>query len=148
MFKNNEENAQVLGENDIETIIGSSVKLEGDLTGQNNMKIYGQVNGKVKTKGNVFIEKSARVEADVEAANINVSGTISGSVNATERLEINKSGNVSGNIDAKVLSIATGANFSGQCNMNKTEGGNIPGIKVKPENKNEKKVPVVEKKGF
>ena len=147
MFKNNEEGAQSLGENDIETVIGSSVKLEGDLVGQNNMKVYGQVNGKVKTKGNVFIEKSARVKADVEAVNVNVSGTVDGNVVAGERLEINKSGVVSGSINAKILSIATGATFSGQCNMDKLEGGSTSTAPTKPVSKTEKKVPVIEKEG-
>lgn len=118
MFKNNEGEIQSSKtDNNVETIIGSSVRVKGDLVGQNNMKIYGKVAGKVVTKGDIFIEESANIEADVEATNVNISGTVQGSVRATERLEVQKSGRISGDIAAKVLSITTGASFSGQCNM-------------------------------
>ncbi|MFH2104820.1 MAG: polymer-forming cytoskeletal protein [Parcubacteria group bacterium] len=118
MFKNNEGEIQSPEtKENVETIVGASVKVEGDLIGQNNMKIYGQVAGKVVTKGDIFIEESANIEADVEANNVTISGTVQGSVKAIERLEVQKSGKISGDIAAKILSIATGANFSGQCNM-------------------------------
>ena len=127
MFKNNDEtmeNSQT-SEN-VETIIGASVRVEGDLIGQNNMKIFGQVAGKVQTKGDIFIEESANIEADVEANNVTISGTVQGSVKAAERLEVNKSGKVSGDIGANILSIATGASFSGQCSMEEKSAANSP----------------------
>ena len=144
MFKNNEGETQPAGTDDnVETIIGASVKVEGDLIGQNNMKIYGKVAGKVVTKSDIFIEESADIEADVEANNVIISGTVQGSVKATERLEVQKSGKISGDIAAKILSIATGASFSGQCNMseNNTQDTSSP---EKPKEKLIPKKPDVE----
>lgn len=136
MFKNNEEGvSSPTTEGDIETIIGASVRVEGDLIGKNNMKIYGQVAGKVKTKSDIFIEESASIEADVEAVNVTISGTVDGSVKATERLEIQKSGKISGDIAAKILSIATGASFSGQCNMLDNDPAKSPTVVSKPKEK-------------
>ena len=122
-------------EGDIETIIGASVRVEGDLIGQNNMKIFGQVAGKVQTKGDIFIEESANIEADVEATNVTISGTVEGSVKAIERLKVEKSGKISGDIAAKILSIATGASFSGQCNMINGDQPQSPTTTSKPKEK-------------
>ena len=121
MFKKEYEEEGYKNEN-TETVVGSSVKLEGDLVGQGNINVYGEVSGKIQTKGNIAVEKTAAVKADIEGVNITVSGSVEGNVKAGEKLEVSESGNIEGDITAKTLSIAPGANFSGQCNMQAEEG--------------------------
>jgi cytoskeletal protein CcmA (bactofilin family) len=139
MFKKDyEEEGKYQNEN-TETIVGSSVKLEGDLAGQGNVNVYGEVSGKIQTKGDVAVEKSAAVKADVEANNITVSGLIEGNVKAQEKLEVTESGKIVGDITAKTLSIAPGANFSGQCNMQAGEGEILKAEKNKNKKEKEEK---------
>ncbi len=38
-----------------ETVVGPSVKIQGDLNSEGNIKIEGQVSGKVKTSQSVFV---------------------------------------------------------------------------------------------
>jgi len=120
MFKNNqekydeEENYQ---QEDVETIIGSSVKLEGDLIGEGNISIHGDVSGKIQTKGNLLIGDTANIKAEVSAANISVSGTVEGNIKSDQKLEISDQGKIIGDISSQTLSIAPGASFSGQSNM-------------------------------
>lgn len=100
-----------------QTIVGNSVKLEGDLILDEDITINGKVSGKVSTSKNLGIGETAEVKADVEAENIVISGKVEGDVKAKEKLEIAETGKITGNISAKTLSIAPGAIFSGQCTM-------------------------------
>lgn len=100
-----------------QTVVGNSVKLEGDLILDEDILIGGKVTGKVSTTKNLTIGETAEVKANIEAENIVIAGKAEGDVKAHEKLEINATGKVKGNITAKTLSIAQGAVFSGQCAM-------------------------------
>lgn len=100
-----------------ETIVGASVKLEGEFSSKGDITINGNVIGKVTTESNLGIGQSAIAKADLEAENVVIAGTVEGNVKAKEKLEITESGKVQGNISAKVLSVLPGAFFSGQCEM-------------------------------
>jgi len=101
------------GEN--ETIIGPSVKVEGDFVSDGNVLVQGIVNGSLKTKGNLRVEKGARIKASVEAANALVFGEIKGNVTIQGNLEIGESATLEGDIATKIVSVAPGAAISGHC---------------------------------
>ena len=117
MFKDKSQ-PEVVGQ----TIVGNSVKLEGDISLEEDMTIAGKVSGKVSTSKNLIIGETAEVKANIEAENITIAGKVEGDVKAKEKLEITGTGRIKGNIFAKTLSVASGALFSGQCAMEeKTE---------------------------
>jgi cytoskeletal protein CcmA (bactofilin family) len=100
-----------------ETIVGTSVKLKGNLKSEGNITIDGSINGEVKTKGTVTIGPNANIIANVKAANVTVSGTVQGNIQATERLNITETGRVYGDVTANILSISAGAVFTGKSIM-------------------------------
>ena len=100
-----------------ETIVGTSVKLIGNLRSDGDITIDGSVNGEVKTKGVVTIGPNAQVIANVKAKKVVVSGTVQGNIEAIERLTLTETGRVYGDIVANVLSISAGAIFTGKSNM-------------------------------
>jgi len=100
-----------------ETIVGTSVKLKGNLRSDGDITIDGSVNGEVKTKGVVTIGPNAQVIANVKAKKVVVSGTVQGNIEAIERLTLTETGRVYGDIVANVLSISAGAIFTGKSNM-------------------------------
>lgn len=100
-----------------ETIVGSSVKLKGNLRSDGNIKIYGIVTGELKTKGTVFVGPEASIIASIKAKSVKISGTVQGNIEAGDLLEITETGRVLGDICANVLSIAPGAVFSGKSQM-------------------------------
>lgn len=114
MFKGMPKMSQETSE---QTIVGNSVKLEGDLVLDEDIIINGKVSGKVSTSKNLDIGETAEVKANLEAENIVIAGKVEGDIKAKEKLEITATGKVKGNIAAKVLSVAPGALFSGQCTM-------------------------------
>jgi cytoskeletal protein CcmA (bactofilin family) len=100
-----------------ETIVGTSVKLRGNLKSDGNVKIEGNLNGEIKAKGDVLVSQTADVKAKISAKNIIVSGIVNGNVDAQEKLEITESGKVFGDAASNVLVIKEGAIFSGKSVM-------------------------------
>ncbi|MFH1207214.1 MAG: polymer-forming cytoskeletal protein [Patescibacteria group bacterium] len=112
---------------EIETIIGPSVKVEGNFKGDGNVTVEGVVQGSLKTNHTLKIGNSARVKAEVEAANLLLSGEIRGNVKISEKATLLRSAKIFGNLDTKILSVEEGAIINGKCTMVKDE------ITVNPE---------------
>lgn len=126
MFGRSAEGEEVLsqiGEGRNETIIGLSVKVDGDFMGEGNILVQGVVNGSLKTKGNLRIEKSAKVKADVEAANAVIDGKVKGNILIQDNLQVGASATIEGDIITKVLSIEPGAILNGHCSVSSGEKG-------------------------
>lgn len=105
----------------VETIIGPSVKVEGNFVGSGNVVVDGVVNGSIKTTKDLRIGDRAKVKADVDAANIIIAGEVHGNVKAGGRLELSASAKVFGNVETSSLTVAQGAILNGKCMMVKQE---------------------------
>lgn len=113
--KNNEETQA-------ETIVGPSVKVEGELSSEGNVRVDGQVTGDIQTSQNLAVGEQAVIAANIKALNAVIAGKVKGNITVNEALEITETGQVEGDIVAKIISIAPGAVFRGQCNMPGSEG--------------------------
>ena len=103
--------------NSAESIVGPSVKIEGDLKSQGNLRIDGTVTGKVKTSQNLFIGDTANISADIEAENAVISGVVQGNVKIVSALVLTGTGRVTGDILCGTLQVEEGAYFLGKCQM-------------------------------
>jgi cytoskeletal protein CcmA (bactofilin family) len=63
------------------------------------------------------IEKQARVDADIMAGNVVMSGELNGSIRATEKALLTNEGRMKGDICAARVLIAEGAQFKGSIRM-------------------------------
>jgi cytoskeletal protein CcmA (bactofilin family) len=109
-----------------ESIVGPSVKIDGDLKSQGNLRIDGTVTGKVKTSQNLFVGESANITADVEAENAVISGVVQGNVKVTGALVLGKSGRLMGDMVCGTLQVEEGAYFAGKCSMKDSAGQFAP----------------------
>ena len=105
-----------------ETIVGASVKIEGDLIGDGDILVDGTVSGKIKTNKNLNIGPTAKVDADVEAVNASIAGMVKGDIKIKGALIIQETGKVEGNITCSRLAIAEGGHFSGTSTMTEQVG--------------------------
>ncbi len=103
--------------NEIETIVGPSVEIEGDFSSKGNMVVQGIVAGNVKTIKDLRVEEGAKILASVKAANAKISGEISGNVKIKETLELTASAIVVGDVEASMLIVEGGAVLHGKCSM-------------------------------
>lgn len=99
------------------TIIGKSIVIEGDISGQEEMIIQGTIKGSVATVEDVQVEEGAVLEADLEGGNVTISGHVTGSVSASGRLELTSEGRLVGDVKAARISFAEGSTFKGNVDM-------------------------------
>ena len=101
-----------------ETVVGPSVKIQGDLNSEGNIKIEGQVSGKVKTSQSVFVIPGDKIAADVLAGNAMVGGEVVGNLKIAGHLILQSTAKITGDIACSILRVEDGAQFSGKCAMN------------------------------
>lgn len=99
------------------TVVGVNVALSGTLKDQNDIVIYGMVEGQVISERSVNVGETAQVKGPIHGQLITVSGTARGSIDASERLEITETGKVFGDIATKDLVIHSGATLVGKVSM-------------------------------
>ena len=100
-----------------ETIVSSSMRIEGELKSNGNIRIDGIVTGKIHTSQDLLIGPNAQIDADVIANNAMVAGVVKGNITVKESLVIMETGRVLGNISCGKLGIREGSYFSGACKM-------------------------------
>ena len=99
------------------TVIGAGITIEGEVTSDDDVIVQGTVRGKLSARESVSIEQGAVVEADVEGASLVVSGAITGNVSASDRVDLQPGAKVVGNVKAARITIADGAQFKGNVDM-------------------------------
>lgn len=116
MFKREEEEEAVIeAADDIDTVIGPSVKVEGNFVSNGNIVIEGAVTGMIQTSKDLRIGTDAVIEADVVADNMTTSGRITGTVRVANNLELKETAHIYGDVQAGILSVETGAVLQGNC---------------------------------
>jgi len=103
-------------------VIGSGIKINGDITGNEDLVIKGTVEGKINLSANeVEIENAAQVTADITAKVVKISGAVQGDIIGKEKVIISKAGNVKGNIVAPRVTLEDGAKFKGSIDMDPSD---------------------------
>ena len=98
--------------------IGPSIQIDGDLRGQEDLLVEGEVNGTIQLRNNsLTIGAQGKVMADVFAKEINIEGFVEGDLFSSERVVVRKSAQVRGNITAPRVSLEDGARFKGSIEM-------------------------------
>ncbi len=101
----------------IETIIGPSVKVEGDFRGEGDLVVEGILIGNLETKNNLKIGQNAVVQAEVKANNAFISGKVKGNVSIKGKIEVASTAVVLGDIKAQIISVESGALIQGKITM-------------------------------
>ena len=99
------------------TVIGSSLIIDGEISGDEDLVIQGTVKGKIALRESLFVESSGVVEADIETQNVEIAGRVTGNIAATDKVELKSDCRVVGDIKAPRILIADGASFKGNVDM-------------------------------
>lgn len=106
---------EVADERRIAAWIGKSLRIEGKIVSVDNLTIDGQVEGTIEVGDNTLaIGAGAAVKADLAARAITVSGAVTGSVVAKEKVDVRSTGSIVGDITAPRLVLADGAMITGR----------------------------------
>jgi cytoskeletal protein CcmA (bactofilin family) len=99
------------------TVIGEGLTVEGDLAAEEEVVVNGAVRGKLTTTDAVSVGSTGVVEADITGSSLSVAGQVTGDVNASERVDLQAGGRLIGDVKASRLTIADGASFKGNVDM-------------------------------
>jgi len=101
-----------------QAVIGSTIYIKGDLTGEEDLSIEGRLEGKIELRRHsITIGKNGRIKGDIYGKMITVEGTVEGNLYGEEQLILRQSGTVRGNIVAPRVALEDGSNFKGSIDM-------------------------------
>ena len=98
--------------------IGPSIRINGDLTREEDLIIEGQVEGTIHLeKNDLTIGSHGRIKANIHAKGVIVEGELRGDIIGKEKVVIRRTGNMRGNIIAPRVTLEDGAMFKGSIEM-------------------------------
>ena len=105
-------------QNRIDSLIGTTTRIEGNVIFSGGQRVDGLVRGNVaavaEQASTLVLSAEARIDGEVQAAHIVVNGTINGPVHATETLELQAGSRVKGDVYYKSIEIHQGAVVEGR----------------------------------
>lgn len=116
MFNSNKNNNPGFNPNNL-NIINAGTTILGDLNSEGDMRIDGTVKGYISSKARLVLGPTCRVEGDIKAANVEISGEVNGNIFVSELLTVKASAKINGDIVSNKLIIESGAEFNGKCSM-------------------------------
>jgi cytoskeletal protein CcmA (bactofilin family) len=105
-------------QNRIDSLIGATTRIEGNVFFSGGLRVDGAVRGNVAglsdQPATLVVSEQARIDGEVQAAHVVVNGTINGPVDARETLELQAGSRVKGDIHYKSIEIQQGAVIEGR----------------------------------
>lgn len=101
----------------IDTLIGGSTELRGDVYFKDGLHIDGVVKGNVVAEGEhsmLTMSEQGRIEGEVRVRNIVLNGEVVGDVYASEHIELAPAARVTGNVYYNLIEMAMGAEVNGK----------------------------------
>ena len=103
--------------NTIDSLIGTSTRIDGNVIFHGGLRIDGQVRGNVlaagETPGMLVISEHARVDGEILAAHVVVNGVVNGPITGAEMVELQPKARITGNVRYKALELHHGALVEG-----------------------------------
>jgi len=105
------------------SIIGTGMRVVGDITADGVVKVEGTVVGTIRAGRQVLVAKGGVVEGDVIAREAIVGGEVRGGIEASERLELQATSVVHGDIATRRLLVQEGGEINGVVRMGEVAAG-------------------------
>lgn len=116
------------GHGGIDTLIGRGCRIEGNVVFQGGLRVDGHIIGDVRAEpqgaGYVIVPPQGRVEGEVRAAHIIVSGEVVGNLHAADRVELLARARIIGNITYAAMTMQAGCSVAGK--LCQVDQSNIP----------------------
>ena len=98
--------------------IHSGLKIHGEISGSSDLYIDGEMQGKIRLGGSqVTIGPNGNLQADIEAQEIFIDGSVRGNLKACEGVHLGKTGRLQGSVVTPRIGIEDGARLRGKVEM-------------------------------
>ncbi len=102
---------------DVTTFIGAGTRVVGRISGQEDVRVHGTIEGHVRLAQTLYIEAEGVALAEIFAHDVVVSGTVVGNIHAESAVVLTASARVVGDIRSPRVSVEPGAAFRGSISM-------------------------------
>ena len=125
LFKDNKKSSLGRSVESFESIIGKSLRMDGNLMISQGLRVDGVLSGNVfqeegKT-ATVAISESGLVNGNIQAQQVIVSGRVKGNIYSLDRVELLASAQIEGDITYGSIGIEMGAKILGKLNQVSTQ---------------------------
>jgi cytoskeletal protein CcmA (bactofilin family) len=102
----------------IDTLVGRSAKVEGDIDFAGGLHLDGRVAGNVRADADptatLSVSETGSIEGSVEVPNVMLNGAVTGDILARERVVLGAKARVQGNVHYGVIEMTLGAEIKGK----------------------------------
>ncbi len=103
---------------DVGAVIGSKIKLKGELSGDEDLLIQGQFEGTINLSGHhLTVGVEGETKAKIKVKSITIEGKVEGEVEASELISVKDKSYVNGQLKADRVNLEDGAKFRGGIEM-------------------------------
>ncbi len=118
IFKKTKKKALGKSVQDFESILGTSIRVDGNLIISKSVRIDGSLHGNILqeegSEATIAIAPSARIFGDIRAEHIIVAGSIKGNLFSSGKIELLAHAHIEGDITYGNIGIEIGANVTGK----------------------------------
>ncbi len=134
------EGESMADEGKMNSIIGKGCRVKGTIDVQDGtLRIDGDFEGNINCPGGTLvIGKGGTIKADIKVSSAVVGGTVTGNIDAREKIELQAGSRLEGDIKTRRLVIDEGVFFEGSCRMS-PDGKPMSSKTAQPEAKKEEK---------
>jgi cytoskeletal protein CcmA (bactofilin family) len=105
--------------------IGRSLVIKGEVSGSESLFIDGRIEGSLNFGDHrVTIGRNGSVEANINAREVVIMGTVKGNIQCGDRVDIRAEGSLTGDIVTQRISVEDGAILTGSVQVRSTEQKN------------------------
>ena len=113
----------------VDTVIGRTTTIKGDLSFAGTLHIEGTVIGDVKADegedATLVLDENGLVEGSVNVSTVLINGSVDGDIFATEHAELMTGARINGNVYYDLLEMAVGSEVNGNLVHRKEETGQV-----------------------
>lgn len=113
----------------IDTIIGKTTTIKGDINFAGTLHVEGSVIGNVKSEtddqATLVLDEEGVVEGDIDVANIILNGTVEGDIFSTGHAELLSHARIKGNVYYNLIEMAVGSAVNGSLVHRKEEAAQV-----------------------
>lgn len=108
--------AEIIDVNSVSRI-SEGTSVTGEIKSSNDIRVDGQVKGKMYSEGRIVVGEHASIEGTLLCSNLDLWGKINGDVYVKELLSLKGTSSVTGNLQVRKLQVEIGAELNGTCKM-------------------------------
>lgn len=122
MFGDRGESGGDVPGDDVVSVVGPGMEVEGDCRCEGSLRIDGRVHGTIRADKSVVVGDGGTVEGDILTQDAVVSGHVVGSIHAESRLELRDGCRVDGDIRSPIVRLEEGGHLDGEVDMSADDG--------------------------